>query len=365
MKYRKLGNTGTAVSSLALGTMYFGGETPQEEAFAILDGFVEAGGNLIDTADIYVGNASEQIIGRWLAARPGDITERIVLATKGRFGIGQDVNGSGLSRRHLHRALDASLQRLGVDTIDLYQLHAWDPHAPVEETLTFLDDAVRAGKIHYVGLSNYTGWQLQLMMSTAKAMGVQAPVSLQQQYSLLSRESEWEVVPAALHNDVGLLPWSPLAGGFLAGKYRRGGTPAPDTRAGSEKPLYQSISAEYAESDRNWATIDTVVRIANEMGVPAAQVALSWLSQRPGVIAPIFGARTVQQLKDNLGAVDLTLDDNAIAALDTVSKPVSEAYPYGAFGSWQRSRWLENEGAAPAPVFARGSEHPLGHEKHS
>jgi aryl-alcohol dehydrogenase-like predicted oxidoreductase len=133
------------------------------------------------------------------------------------------VNDAGLSRRHLQRALDTSLQRLGVEVIDLYQLHSWDPLTPVEETLTFLDDAVRAGKIHYVGLSNFTGWQLQLLISTAKTMGLQVPVSLQQQYSLLSRESEWEVIPAALHNQVGLLPWSPLAGGFLAGKYKRGG----------------------------------------------------------------------------------------------------------------------------------------------
>jgi aryl-alcohol dehydrogenase-like predicted oxidoreductase len=232
MQYRKVGNTGIVVSSIALGTMYFGDETPEQEAFHILDTFVEAGGNLVDTADVYVGGVAEQVVGRWLAARPREIVDRVVLATKARFGTGPDVNDVGLSRRHLHRALDASRRRLGVETIDLYQLHAWDPHTPVEETLAFLDDAVTAGKIHYVGLSNFTGWRVQLIASTAQAMGCRIPVSLQQQYSLLSRESEWEVIPAALHNEIGLLPWSPLAGGFLAGKYLRGGTPASVTRSG-------------------------------------------------------------------------------------------------------------------------------------
>jgi aryl-alcohol dehydrogenase-like predicted oxidoreductase len=205
---------------------------------------------------------------------------------------------------------------LAVETIDLYQLHASDMHTPVEETLSFLDEAVNAGKIHYVGLSNFTGWQLQLIVSTAKAMGVQVPVTLQPQYSLLSREIEWEIVPAAMHNGIGLLPWSPLAGGFLSGKYQRGGTPPPGTRAGSEKPLYQWVSEEYANCDRNWATIDAVVRIAKESGATPAQVALSWIADRPGVIAPIVGARTVEHLRNNLGAAELTLDDEATAVVD-------------------------------------------------
>jgi aryl-alcohol dehydrogenase (NADP+) len=264
------------------------------------------------------------------------------LATKGRFPTGQGVNDAGLSRRHLHRALDASRRRLGVETIDLYQMHAWDPHTPVEETLSFVGDAVAAGKIHYVGLSNHTGWQLQLVVSTAKAMGLQLPVTLQEQYSLLSREIEWEVVPAALYNGIGLLPWSPLAGGFLAGKYSRGAKPAPDTRAGSSKPLYQKVSAEYADSDRNWATIDAVVRIAKDIGATPAQVALSWLADRPGVTAPIFGARTVKHLTDALGAAELKLDAESTTALETVSVPTPGGYPYGDFGRGQRSRSLES-----------------------
>ena len=361
MKYRKLGPSGTVVSTLALGTMYFASETPEDEAFKILDAYVEADGNLIDTADVYVGGKAEEVVGRWWASRPRDVTGRVVLATKGRSGDNKDPNAIGLSRRYLHRALDASLKRLGVETIDLYQLHASDMQTPVEETLGFLDDAVRAGKIHYVGLSNFTGWQLQLMVSSAKAMGAPLPVSLQQQYSLLSRESDWEIVPALRHNGMALFPWSPLAGGFLAGKYERGSRPAAGTRAGSEKPLYQWTSEEYADSDRNWAIIDAVVRVAREMDATPAQVALSWLIDHPGVTAPIFGARTVAQLRENLRAPDLTLGKEARAALDAVSAPVAGGYPYGTFGRWQRGRWLQQDGKpAPKPPVAVGSDYPLG-----
>jgi aryl-alcohol dehydrogenase-like predicted oxidoreductase len=183
MKYTKLGSSGTVVSKIALGTMDFGSETPEEAAFGILDAFLEAGGNFVDTANVYVGSVAEQILGRWMAARPSEITDRVVLATKGRSRMGPGVNDAGLSRRHLHRALNASLRRLGVETVDLYQLHASDMHTPMEETLAFLEDAVRAGKINDVGLSNFTGWELQLFVSTAKAMGAPIPVSLQPKYS--------------------------------------------------------------------------------------------------------------------------------------------------------------------------------------
>jgi len=352
MLHRKLGNTGLAVGKIALGTMYFGSETPEADAFAILDAFIEAGGNLVDTANVYVNGVSEEIIGRWFADRPKDVTDQVVLATKGRFNASQEVNSAGLTRRWLHRSLNASLKRLGVETIDLYQLHASDMHTPVEETLSFLDESVKAGKIHYIGLSNFTGWQLQLIVSAARAMGVQVPVTLQPQYSLLSREIEWEVIPAALYNGIGLLPWSPLAGGFLTGKYRRGVSAAADTRAGSEKPLYRAISNEYADSDRNWNTIDTVVRIAKEIGATPAQVALSWIADRPSVIAPIVGARTVEQLRGNLGATELTLDKDATEALEKVSRPEPGGYPYGAFGQWQRGRALQDGNEVPPPPAA-------------
>ncbi|MEU4176436.1 aldo/keto reductase [Streptomyces sp. NPDC026589] len=360
MKYRTLGNSGMAVSKIALGTMYFGSENTEDEAFALLDAFVEAGGTVLDTSDVYSDTLAEQTVGRWLAARPSEITDRVVLATKGRYTTGPDVNDVGLSRRHLTRALDASLHRLGVERVDLYQMHGWDAHTPIEETLSFLDGAIRAGKIYYAGLSNFTGWQLQLTVSTAKAMGVNVPLTLQQQYSLLSRESEYEMVPAALHNHIGLLPWSPLAGGFLTGKYRRGTTPAPDTRAGGDNPLYRYVSAQYSASDRNWATIDETVRIAQEAGVTPAQVALSWIADRPGVVAPVYGARTLDQLHDGIAAADLTLDDEATHALDKVSAPTPGDYPYGPFGVAQRDRRLQGGDQALGDLVSQGSDHPLG-----
>ena len=190
--------------------------------------------------------------------------------------------------------------------------------------------------------------------------GVQPPVTLQPQYSLLSREIEWEIVPAALYNGLGLLPWSPLAGGFLAGKYERGSAPATQTRAGSKKTLYQWTSEEYADSDRNWATIDAVVRVANELGATPSQVALSWLINRMGVRPPIVGARTVAQLTDNLKAVELTLDERTTAVLEAVSAPTPGGYPYGAFGAWQRGREMRDGSIAPPAPFAGGSDHPTG-----
>ena len=267
-----------------------------------------------------------------MVRKPDDVTDRVVLTTKGRNSPDPDVNAPGNSRRGLRRALDASLTRLGLDHVDLYQLHSWDPVTPVEETLTFLDDAVHAGKVNYIGLSNFTGWQLQVMMSTAAAMNLQHPVTLQQQYSLLSRESEWEVFPAAWYNEVGILPWSPLAGGFLSGKYTRGAPPASDTRAGSERQLYRWTSEEYANSNRNWSTIDAVVRIAHEIGATPTQVALRWLSDRPGVVAPIIGARNTDQLQNNLGAVDVSLDDKATELLNTVSAPFLGDTPTAGLG---------------------------------
>ena len=360
MDYRQLGLSGTVVSRLALGSMYFGGETSEKEAFAIMDAYVDAGGNLIDTANVYMGGRSEAIVGRWFAERPRTLTDGVVPTTKGRHSVHAGLNAAGLSRPGLHRLLDDSLRNLGRDRIDLYQLHSWDPLTPVEETLRFLESAIQAGKIHYVGLSNFTGWQLQLVASTARQMGLAVPLTLQQQYSLLSRESEWEVVPAALHNHIGLLPWSPLAGGFLTGKYLRGGKPPRETRAGSEKPLYQWTSEEYADVDRNWATIELVKTIADEIGKTPAQVALAWVADRPAVTAPIFGARTLAQLRDNMAAADLHLDATATAALEEISRPVSGGYPYGAFGSAQRARPRDGTDAL-TPIVQQGSKTPLGH----
>jgi aryl-alcohol dehydrogenase-like predicted oxidoreductase len=234
MDYRTLGVSGCVVSGFCLGTMTFGTETDEAAARRQLDLFAEAGGTLVDTADVYSGGVSEEIVGRWFASQPAAVTEPMVLATKGRFGLDESPNGAGLSARHLTRALDASLRRLGLDTVDLYQLHAFDPLTPLEETLRTLDGFVRSGKIRYYGLSNFTGWQLTKAVHLARALNVAAPVTLQPQYSLLVREVEWEIVPAAMDAGLGLLPWSPLGGGWLSGKYQRDERPSGATRLGED-----------------------------------------------------------------------------------------------------------------------------------
>ena len=351
MKYRTLTGTGTIVSNLALGTMGFGTETHEADAFAILDRYVEADGNLVDTANVYGAGASEELLGRWFASRPAEVTDRVVLATKARFGTGPDTNDNGSSRRSLDRALGASLRRLGREQVDLYQLHAWDPLTPIEETLGFLDEAVRAGKVNYVGLSNFTGWQLQLTVSTARAMGVHVPVTLQPQYSLVSRELEFEITVAAAHNGLGLLPWSPLASGFLSGKYQRAEQPASGTRAGSGGPMMEHIYGDLAAKDQNWDTLDAVREIAADLGVTPSQVALSWVANRPGVVAPIIGARTLDQLEQNLVAGDLVLSGAQTARLDLVSAPTSNDYPYGPFGVKQRDRYVYSSDQAIGELF--------------
>jgi aryl-alcohol dehydrogenase-like predicted oxidoreductase len=339
MDYRTLGHSGCAVSSLALGTMTFGVETAEPEAHRQLDQFVEAGGTLVDTADTYGAGRSEEIIGRWFASRPAEVTGRVVLATKGRFPLDDNPNGAGLSARHLTRALDASLRRLGLDAVDLYQAHAFDPWTPLEETLRTMDGFVRAGKARYYGLSNFTGWQLTKAVHLARAAGVAGPVTLQPQYSLLVREIEWEIVPAALDAGVGLLPWSPLGGGWLSGKYRPDARPEGATRLG-EDPGRGMEAYDRRGTQRTWQVIDAVHRIAADRGVTMAEVAVAWVTARPGVTATILGARTTDQLEGNLRAAGLRLTDQETAELDAASDPAAPDYPYGEMGAEQRSRSL-------------------------
>ena len=340
MDYRTLGNSGCAVSTLALGTMTFGAEADAAAAHAQLDTFIEAGGTLVDTADVYSAGASEEIIGRWLADRPQDVTDRVVLATKGRFPMADEPNGVGLSARHLTRALDASLQRLGVDAVDLYQAHAFDPHTPLEETLRTFDGFIRAGKIRYYGLSNFTGWQLTKAVQLARAMNLAEPITLQPQYNLLVREIEWEIVPAALDADLGLLPWSPLGGGWLSGKYRRNERPTGSTRLGEDPGRGMEAFGKRNQLQRTWDVIEAVQLIAEGRGVSMAQVALAWVTNRPAVTSTILGARTLDQLTDNLKSAGLRLQVDELDALDTASRlPVGD-YPYGELGVEQRQRRL-------------------------
>jgi len=339
MEYRLLGTSGTVVSNLALGTMTFGSETDEAGSHAQLHRYVDAGGNLIDTANVYSGGVSEEIIGNWLTGNAGMRT-RVVLATKGRFPLRDGVNDLGLSRRHLSLALDASLRRLQTDWIDLYQVHSHDPLTPIDETLRFLDDAVTAGKICYVGLSNFTGWQLQQAVDVAKHRGWSVPVTLQPQYNLLVREVEWEIVPACLANGLGMLPWSPLGGGWLTGKYTRDERPSGATRLGENPDRGVEAYDRRSGRERTWDVVDAVRRVSDETGASMAQVALAWLADRPAVTSVILGARTTEQLEDNLLAGDLHLSDSHTELLDRASDPEPADYPYGGPGVDQRNRNL-------------------------
>lgn len=340
MQYRLLGRSGTAVSNLALGTMTFGTETDEDGAHAQLHRFLDAGGNLVDTADVYSGGASEELIGRWFAANPGQ-RSRIVLATKGRFPMGDGANDLGLSRRHLQMALDASLRRLQTEWVDLYQVHAHDPLTPIDETLRFLDDAVRAGKINYIGLSNFTGWQLQQAVDFADHHNLNRPVTLQPQYNLLAREIEWEIVPASLANGLGLLPWSPLGGGWLTGKYNKEERPTGATRLGENPDRGVEAYEGRSSRQRTWDVVDAVRGIADDLNSTMARVALAWLSDQPAVTSVILGARTTEQLEDNLLAADLHLSEEQLARLDVASDPQPADYPYGEAGVQQRSRKIQ------------------------
>jgi aryl-alcohol dehydrogenase-like predicted oxidoreductase len=315
MEQRRLGDTGLYVSRLALGTMTWGRDTDEDDASSQLKAFLEVGGTLVDTADVYVEGESEKIVGRMLQ---GVVRrEDVILATKAVSRRGQERDRDA-SRRHLLTALDASLARLGTDHVDLWQLHAWDPATPLEETLAALDTAVSSGRARYVGVSNYSGWQTAKAATWQRAWPGRAPiVSTQVEYSLLQRGVEREVVPAAVDLGIGLLPWSPLGRGVLTGKYRTG-TPA-DSRGAS--PDYQRFVAPYLD-DRATRVVGSVMTAADGLGVSPLAVALAWVRDQPGVVAPIVGARTSGQLKGSLDADDVVLPEEIRAALDDVSTPV-------------------------------------------
>ncbi len=337
MDFRKLGRSGAVVSAYCLGTMTFGAEADETTAHHLMDDYFAAGGNFVDTADVYSAGASEEIVGRWLKAHPTE-ARQAVIATKGRFPMGAGPNDVGLSRRHLNQALTASLRRLGVDQIDLYQMHAWDALTPIDETLGFLDDAVRSGKIAYYGFSNFVGWHIAKASEVAKARGYSRPVTLQPQYSLLVREIELEIVAACQDAGMGLMPWSPLGGGWLSGKYQRDQMPKGATRLGENPKRGMEAYEARNAAERTWAIISAVENVAKVRGVSMAQVALAWVAAQPAVTSVILGARTQAQLADNLGAAQLLLSADEIASLSAISAPRVGDYPYGAGGTQQRFR---------------------------
>jgi aryl-alcohol dehydrogenase-like predicted oxidoreductase len=320
MEYRALGKSGLRISVLTMGTMTFGGRggfaqvgsTGVDQARRQVDMCLDAGVNLIDTADVYSGGLAEEIVGEVLRGR----RDRVLLATKVRMPMGDGPNDAGLSLHHVISGCEASLRRLGTDHIDLYQVHEWDGQTPLEETLEALDLLVKSGKVRYIGASNYAAWQLMKALGTADRLGLTRFVSQQIYYSLQAREAEYELIPLTVDQGLGVLVWSPLAGGLLSGKYRRDQQAPAGSRQltdWGEPPVY--------DQERLYDTIEVLVKVAEQHGVSAAQVALAYTLAKPAVTSVIIGARTDEQLADNLAAASLTLTDDERAQLDKVSAP--------------------------------------------
>lgn len=326
MEYRQLGRSGLKVSALTLGTMTFGGEglfenlgtTQVDGAKRLIDIAVDHGVNFVDTANLYSWGGSEDIIGQALEGK----RDKIMIATKVRMPMGEGPNDTGLSRHHIIAQVEASLRRLRTDHIDLYQAHGWDGQTPLEETLEAFDTLVRSGKVRYIGSSNYSGWHLMKALGVSERHNYQRYVSQQIYYSLQAREAENELIPIALDQGVGVIVWSPLAGGLLSGKYRRN----QDDPEGA-----RHTGGWFEPRIENWGKlydiIDVAVEIGDAHGVSAAQVSLAWSLQRPGITSLIVGAKREEQLIDNLAAAELKLSEEELARLDVVSLPPF-LYPY-------------------------------------
>lgn len=335
MNYRLLGQTGVKVSELCLGTMTFGRETSEAESFAVLDAYVEAGGNFIDTADVYSKGVSEEIIGKWLK---GKNRQDYIIATKVRYPMGAGTNETGLSRKHIMDGVAASLQRLGTDYIDLYQIHGWDPLTRLGTTLQALTETVRAGKVRYLGASNMLGVQLQKAVDLASAAGLEPFMTTQPQYNLLVRGTEWEILHVAKEEGLGVLPWSPLAGGWLSGRYRRGMEAPPEgTRIARGEQHGWMERWSRRNTEKTWSILDEVFAVAEECGKTPSQVAVNWLLQKEVVTSPIMGVRTMEHLSNYLGAAEFALSAEQLERLDTVSAP-DFGYPYDTDAEWMRVR---------------------------
>jgi aryl-alcohol dehydrogenase-like predicted oxidoreductase len=341
MEYRKLGHSGLSVSTLCLGTMTFGEADEssfmhgvganEDTSFAIMDKALDAGINFFDTADVYGQDGlTERVIGKWFAARGR--RDEVVLASKCRFRMAPGPNGTGASRRRIVRAVEDSLQRLGTDRIDLYQIHMQDIETPEQETLRALDDLVRAGKVLYIGASNYAAYRLTESVLTSERLGLERFVSFQAQYSLVVRDIEREHVPACRAYGLGIIPWSPLAGGFLTGKYSKDQAPPSGSRLEKWKQRYDGF-----DKPRNWTIMDAVRAVATEKNTTPAAVSLAWLLRKDAVTSVIFGARDLAQLDDNLAAASLELDAADLQKLDEASS-FDLGYPY-AFMKNVQGRW--------------------------
>jgi aryl-alcohol dehydrogenase-like predicted oxidoreductase len=324
-----LGRSGLRVSPMCLGTMTFGPAwgwgADEATARAVFDAYVDAGGNFIDTADIYTGGQSEELVGRFIADR--GLRDKIVLATKFTFSSDKgDPNAGGNGRKHVRNAVEASLRRLGTDHLDLYWMHCWDTMTPVDELMRTLDDLVRSGKVGHIGLSDVPAWYAARAQTLAELRGLEPVIALQLEYSLVERAIERELVPASQELGLAITPWSPLAGGFLAGKYPRdgGGEGRLARHRGSGNPAFDRMT------ERNYEILEAAQAVATEVGHPVAQVALAWLLGRPGVTSTIVGARSTEQLTQNLGALELSLSDEQRARLDDASKIVP-GHPYAFF----------------------------------
>ena len=324
MEYRYLGRSGLKVSTMTMGTMTFGGServgaTDQDDATRQVDLCLDHGINLFDTANVYNAGVSEEMLG--VALAENGRRQRALVATKVRFKMGEGPNEAGLSRHHIIQQCEASLRRLKTDVIDLYQVHEWDGMTPIEETMAALDTLVEQGKVRYIGCSNYSGWHIMKALAAADRRGGARFVSQQIHYTLHSREAEYELVPISQDQGLGILVWSPIAGGLLSGKYRRDGGPKSGRHVGGfrEPPVY--------DWDKLYDIIDTIVEVADGRGVSGAQVALAWLLGRPGVTSVIIGGRNQQQFEDNLKAAQLVLTAEERQKLDAVSQPPL-IYPY-------------------------------------
>lgn len=341
---RPLGRSGLLVSPLCLGAMNFGNAQfgcDEKTSIAIINAYLDAGHNFIDTANVYSGTQSEVIVGKAVKARREDV----VIATKAAAPLGPGPFQSGTGRKHVMRAVDDSLRRLDTDYIDLYQMHRLDDVTSVEETMSTLNDLVRRGKVRYIGVSNWTASGIVEAAMLTAARGWEPPISLQPQYSILARDIEVEIVPVCRKFGLGVIPWSPLGGGMLTGKYVRGKEPTADMRFGAPGP-FQKLWRERVLRDRNYGIVEAVLAEARKLGVSPIAFSLAWNMDRPGIVAPIIGPKSIQQLKDNLAALDLVLPAEVVQRIDEVSEPTL-GYPHDFLGMMRQM--LAQMRSAPKP----------------